>query len=54
MDNRFAPESPRWLISKGRHAQAQGVCRKIAKWNRVELQDTYMLIIDKVHTIDIF
>ena len=35
----FVPESPRWLITKGRLAEARKTCRHIAKFNGKELPE---------------
>jgi len=36
---RIMPESPRWLISKGRYQEATKIVEKIAKVNKVQLPD---------------
>jgi len=36
---RIMPESPRWLISKGRYKEASKIVEKIAKVNKVQLPD---------------
>ncbi|XP_061172657.1 organic cation transporter-like protein [Saccostrea echinata] len=35
----FVPESPRWLLSKGRFHEAKAVLKKIAEYNEISLPD---------------
>ena len=37
------PESPRWLLSKGRHAEARAIIVKMATVNRKELPENFLL-----------
>lgn len=38
---RFIPESPRWLILKGRHEEAETILRKMGKLNKHPLPDDF-------------
>ncbi|CAH1781865.1 unnamed protein product [Owenia fusiformis] len=39
----FLPESPRWLMATGRWNEAEAVCKKIARINRVKLSEDFNL-----------
>ena len=40
---RLAPESPRWLLSKGRVSEATKIMRKLGKVNGAEIKETFNL-----------
>ena len=37
------PESPRWLLSKGRHAEARAIIVKMATMNKKELPENFLM-----------
>ena len=39
----FVPESPRWLLSVGKVEDAEDICRKIARENKLTLTDDWGL-----------
>ncbi|KAL4222696.1 hypothetical protein ACF0H5_018737 [Mactra antiquata] len=43
------PESPRWLLGKGRQEEAKVVLRKAAKWSKVDLSEK---VLDNITTPD--
>lgn len=44
---RLIPESPRWLITKGKDEEAIPVLKKMARWNSTELPDTVSVKVSK-------
>ncbi|XP_076043589.1 organic cation transporter protein-like [Oratosquilla oratoria] len=47
----FLDESPRWLLVKGRYAEALVILKKAARWNRVELPPDEIMLM-KLQSID--
>ena len=40
----FIPESARWLLTKGRHEEANEVLKKLARWNKRDLPEAEKLV----------
>lgn len=46
MNRYFLPESPRWLLAKGRKDELKEIVETAAKWNRIKLPNNYEKIFD--------
>ena len=46
----FVPESPRWLLSYARVAEAEVIVQNIAKWNKKEISPTFVTDFVEVST----
>lgn len=48
----FLPESPRWLLAKGRTEELKEIIETAAKWNRIKLPNNYDKILNSTVNVE--